>query len=470
MDDNADYTPEEVQRLIEQYQQDRRLGYSDMEVDDFLAIADYYEDRSQLKESMAAVDFGLKCYPFDVDLVAFKARHAMFYEKDTEKAKRLAKQITDKNDLTYFYLVAEIMLNEGKAKAANDYLKKQMKNLYDDELDDFVLDAAQLFYDYEEFRKAEWWVGQSALTDDEQYLKLKAGLAFSKGQHKQGAETMEQLLDKDPYSTEGWNMLASSQFKQCNMEEAVDSSEYSIAINPNDAEAVANKAQALFAMNKWEESAACYDRYIALRPNESYGYSCKGFAMQHLDRLDEALELYKKAEELDKDHPENLLDVYESCVAIYSDNADWETALAYADKIEAAGNKSAACLQRAYIALKKGDLPSAQDFLCNAIHAADDVMPAIHKSAVMALDFGYPSKAIELYEELFQGAPADWNEGYSYYAIALRELGEMDKWRKAVKTAVAKNPFEAKIALQEYFPEGMHPEQYYNYLVEHKEA
>ena len=67
----------------------------------------------------------------------------------------------------------------------------------------------------------------------------------SHGNYVESETILNELLDADPYFGPYWNQLAQSQFLRNDIQDSIISSEYSIAINPNDEEAVLNKANGL---------------------------------------------------------------------------------------------------------------------------------------------------------------------------------------------------------------------------------
>lgn len=60
---------------------------------------------------------------------------ALLDYNDINKANLYADLINDKNDLEYFYLKAEIMINEGKIEEADNYLENKYEEIDDDEKD-----------------------------------------------------------------------------------------------------------------------------------------------------------------------------------------------------------------------------------------------------------------------------------------------------------------------------------------------
>ena len=76
------------------------------------------------------------------------------------------------------------------------------------------------------------------------------------------------MLDTNPYSGPYWNQLAQNQLLRNDIKDSITSSEYSIAINPDDEEAILNKANGLFTLGNYEESLKYYERYKKLCHNQ----------------------------------------------------------------------------------------------------------------------------------------------------------------------------------------------------------
>ena len=50
-------------------------------------------------------------------------------------------------------------------------------------------------------------------------------------------------------------------------------------------------------------------------------------------------------------------------------------------------------------------------------------------------------------------------------AICCLEMKKTDEFLSFIKIAAEKNPKEAKLVLSPYFPQGMAPEEYYEYML-----
>ena len=55
--------------------------------------------------------------------------------------------------------------------------------------------------------------------------------------------------------------------------------------------------------------------------------------------------------------------------------------------------------------------------------------------------------------------------GHSYFALYCFELGKDEEFLKYLKMGVELNPEEAELSLRHLFPEGMRPENYYEFII-----
>lgn len=94
------------------------------------------------------------------------------------------------------------------------------------------------------------------------YKEVQARLLTNRGLYKDSESILNDLLNIDPYSNVYWNYLAQSQFQSGNYQESITSSEYSLAINPDDEEALLNKANGLFSLGNYEDALVFYQKYI----------------------------------------------------------------------------------------------------------------------------------------------------------------------------------------------------------------
>ena len=260
------YQSDKFKQLLRRYEDlQENISSEFLDPEELTDIAEFFHYMGDDQEAMEAIDMAIKIDPLAVIPRTFKARMALLCDKDPQLANKIAETIIDKNDPDYEYLKAEIMIVDNKVAAADSFLK----NVYDDIIDPeeragMALDVAALFSDYEEMEYAETWLNRSNKTEENDYKEIRAHILKSRGEYKESELILNELLDSNPYSGPYWNQLAQSQLLRNDINEAITSSEYSIAINPEDEEAILNKANGLFALGNYEEALKYFERYKKL--------------------------------------------------------------------------------------------------------------------------------------------------------------------------------------------------------------
>ena len=260
------FQSDKFKQLLHRYevlQEDNISEFLDPE--ELTDVAEYYHYIGENQKALETADYATQMYPTATVPLAFKARMALLSDNNPQLADEIAEMIIDKSDLDYLYLKAEIMIVDNKTSEADDFLQKQYDEIISaEEREDYILDVAALFSDYEETEYVEKWLNRSTKTEDNDYKELHAHILKNRGKYKESETILNELLDTNPYSGPYWNQLAQNQLLRNDIQDSITSSEYSIAINPDDEEAILNKANGLFTLGNYEESLKYYERYKRL--------------------------------------------------------------------------------------------------------------------------------------------------------------------------------------------------------------
>lgn len=163
-----------------------------------------------------------------------------------------------------------------------------------EDLEDFYLDVAFIFLDYRLPEYAKAWLDRSNEKDDPDYLEAEGRIAFLMEDYDKCETIFKKLLENEPFAVPLWNTLASAQFLNGRLVESIDSSEYAIAISPNNPEALLNKARCLSTAYRFSEAAEFYERYLTQVPNDSSVRAMYGVALIAYGKYDEALSTFIK--------------------------------------------------------------------------------------------------------------------------------------------------------------------------------
>lgn len=438
-----------------------------LDADEFADIAEYYRGKGRIDEAHAVLDEAINLFPGSTTLWTVKARITLLEGGDVERAYEYISHVDDKDDVEYTYTLAEIMIMDGKAKQADQLLHRRFERVDDEEREEFKQDVATIYADYEEFDLAKEWFDRLEPNEDNSYKELKGRIALGTGNLEDCENIFQELIDEDPYSTSYWNNLAMLQFLKSNFNDSITSSEFSIAINPDDAEAILTKANGLFSLGNYEEALNYFDRYSKLVPDDLSVVMLKGVTLLHLNKPEEALTHFKKAEKMGRHSDSDLPEIYQEIAFTLSQQGRVEEALAYLDKKEKLPNDNHCdtLLLKGHILLENDYLEKAQEVFQEAIRSSDNSPSTFLQIAISVYDCRYVHLAYNLFLSYFKDMGDTCQDGYAYFARCANELGKKKEFAHAVKLACERNPMEAKMVLADLFPEGMSTEEYYPYLL-----
>lgn len=276
--------------------------------DDYADIILYYHQIGQEEKSAEIFEKAMKLYPNALSLMTGKIR-IVLTQGQVEEVWKLAEQIEDKEDPEYSHIIAEIMIFEGKEKEADQYLEDWYQERKDMEyMEDYAMDTAWLLFDLGLSDLAWKWLNYVEYQDDEEYMELKANLLISAGKAEEAKKIINKLIDKDPYAIAYWNLLADAQLKNGEIEDSITSSEYALAINPDDCEATYNKASALYSLGNIEEALHYYERYSEQLPLDSSSEFHQALCLCELNRFDEAFKHLERVDQVsENDYKDEVL-------------------------------------------------------------------------------------------------------------------------------------------------------------------
>lgn len=466
--DNKDnyYNTKDFRDLLQRYEKSLALGRQEyFESDELSDIAEYYYNNGKRKEAVSVLDYAMQLHPGSALPLVFRGRMALIDEKDVNKARQYVSLIDNQLDLDCIYLKAEIMIVDNDADSADRFLLENMDRIDEDDVPDYVLDIATMFIDYNLPDKAEQWLGRSDEDDLADYREVKARIAFAKGDYEQSEKLFEQLLDEDPYSGRYWNSLASTQFMSNRINDSITSSEYSIAINPNDVEAILNKANGLFSLGNFTEALKYYERYSRLCPEEGAASLFMGNCLLNMGKAEEALPHYETAKQLFQEQHFGLAEVLQCLAFTYSQLDRMDEAVKCID--EALGqpdiNRNEVLVVRGHIMLEHGKVKQAITSFLDAYRGSSFAQDIFFRIAISVYDCGYPTIAYRMFKSYTDAHNDENGEGLAYLASCCKHIHRHDEYMKYLEMACRKSPEEARKILGGDFPEGMEPKDYYDY-------
>ena len=128
--------------------------------------------------------------------------------------------------------------------------------------------------------------------------------------YDQAIELLQAVLDEQPYNTMAWNKIAEAHIEKGDFAAALDSIEYSLAINPEHTRALMIKAHSLFHLNQLEQSHDIYLKLEEMHPENGRFYYLDSVTLSGMEKYDEAREMLDKAQKYFPEDDEEISQVY----------------------------------------------------------------------------------------------------------------------------------------------------------------
>lgn len=467
------YKSQEFLDLLAKYE-NMRDNNADGFIDaaDYADLAEYYLAKADEARAKEAVERGVEIFPDSLPPLSVLARIELSHGR-IDEAKKLIERAEDQDELEYHYLHAEIMIAEGNPNEADRYLSTLET---DDDPDDIALDICAIFIDHNEFKLAKKWLNKVKDRSKKDVQDFEAHILTGEGNFEEGEKKMNELLDEDPYSTEHWNHLAGVQYQKGDFNASMESSDFALAIDPNNAEALLNKANSFYALNNYEQALIYYECFVQMRPDNITASYFHGVTLAILKRHDEAVKslrltlkhALKACQEGDSTCEDLLIDILNELACELSETDSYDEALSLLDQaLHTIQNnadmddvRSDIYLCQAKLYFLKGDAEGAINSFEQARTINDTPETFVRMTAVL-YECGYPDRAFDfLGAKLFSEDGQNWTTGHAYLARYAYTLGRTDVYNVLLAIALERNPNEAQQVLYDLYPAGTKPQDY----------
>lgn len=460
------FDSEEFRNILDTYEESVKAGHPlFMDADDLADIADYYHFTGMESQADEAIEYALSLYPNATLPNVFKAREALT-DGDIETAREYVGNIENKEDPDYHYMQAELLIAQDKVEEADNYLRRYFTTVSPDEYQDFVMDVANIYIDYGLTDKAYEWMMRSKGDDSNDFKELMAHALFGLGKYKDSERLFNELLDRDPYSKRYWNALANTQFMNEDYSGAVTSSEYAIAIAPNDPDGIINKANGLYRLGNYEEAIRYYERVAEITSPDELCLLYQGACYMNLNQQEKAIDILMQALSTCPPQSPFLPQIYQELAFCHSVLHHLDEALSYIDKTrELDCDHIDMLVLKGHILLENDCIQEAEEVFKNAITRSDSDPSVILRIIVSLYDNKYVKACYAMFKKFFSIVVDDqYKDGYSYMALCCWDLGNKEEFLMYLRIATECNPREARIVLGHLFPEDMAAKDYYHYM------
>ena len=463
------FEDKKFKEILQKFEEAKANGESIyLDSEELTDIAEYYHWKGDIDEAMSVADYALSIFEGATGPLVLKARTALLNDEDPEKAMAFAEQIADKGDLDYCYIKAEILIASGRSAAADIYLETYSESLSTSLYPDFVLDVAILFTDYEQTDLAKKWLEKSTENNIADYQETLGRICYYENRYEECEQIFSQLTEEYPYNAFYWDMLASCQLSMNHLNDSIISSEFAIAINPNDEDALYYKGHALMRLKNYPDAIDYFIRHSKVRKENIEGLYNAALCHIYLDQYKEAIDLLEKAKNiLSQKKRGKLIHVYQELAFSYSREGKLDLAFQNLDEMAFLEDYDPyeTMVIRGHIYLENGYSQEAQECFRKAVEESEYSSKVIFRVAVSMYDNNFLQLAYEMMEELTDQDKQEIPHAYAYMAICAHDLHQRDAFLKNLKAAMEQAPDAAESILSGLFPEGMDVTDYYQYAL-----
>ena len=329
------FDSEEFKNNLQQYEKALENGeHIYFDIDELTELSDYYYMRGMYDKAKEVCDYTNALFPDSSLAKLLKVNTLLNIENDIEAAKEILEELDDKSDLEYAYTYFDILAREENITEAIEFMEERYEELSDELKPDFILDTAEILIDNNYTDVAEEWLLKYPKgKENDEYKELKARIYFEDLEFEKASILLTDLLDKHPYDESLWCVHAKTMFMLNNFQEALNSCDFSIAIEPERNEAVQIKAYTLFTLNQFNDAIRLYKQYLEWFPNDRKSLEFLGYCHINIGNNEQAINCFLDVIRLSEDDDVSV-DIYRTLAIAYSSKKDVENALKYLNKIK----------------------------------------------------------------------------------------------------------------------------------------
>lgn len=389
--DESFFESSEFKEKLENYERCLAEGKTPfMEADDLTDIADYYNFYGDVEKAHEVIDLALDLTPGATLPLVFKTKEAL-QAGDIEQAERYAASIADKDDPETVYLTAEIMIARGEEEKADALLRNAINDIEDDIRLDYITDVAYIWCENSYYERADQWlkmIDSADRLDNVDLQELTGRISFGLQDYRKCIDAFEKVIDKKPFSARTWYSLASAQYFCNDMEGALKSIDFTLAIKPDNLDCIQLKSNILMKMKDYEQAIKLFTDYINMMPDDMLAYVSLAACYRSIGDIDKAINLAKVA--VNGNDQDAAFQACEELVFLYLEYGDAIDALEWVDKADTLTEDiSEKLVLRAYVMLAQQRLEEAMPVFMEAIDRADNKMYVVSRMIAAFFDNGY---------------------------------------------------------------------------------
>ncbi len=287
-----------LKEAIETYERNIKSGeLFYMDASTLVDIESYYEKQNMDYEAEQCLRFAKQLHPDDEEVLITEAYRLKMKGRCTE-AYRIIKSLPNQqhSEVQLFYI--EWYVTAGQVDKAMELYEKYME-IPCIELDknNFMYDMSELLVDYGYPKRAIRLLNQipSTYPEYKRTLELLADAYYQTADYTKAEEVMQQMVDLNPYDAYSWAQLADVQQKVGLYDDALESCEYALAIDPDLKAARTLQVFVLFRLSRTDEALKLIDSYKNDAPDDYAMFMYAGGALFEIKQFDKAIPYYDHA-------------------------------------------------------------------------------------------------------------------------------------------------------------------------------
>ncbi len=460
------FESEEFRQLLKSYEDAKKQGsVCYLDTDDFVDISEFYIRSQEFELSLAATEDGLSLHPEDMGLRGMKVS-ALINLNRIDDAEKALEQLDPDENFDYYYFEAQLILAiNWDSSEANDLFLKWLGMEIDDMKSDLhgKIDQQRLHEDYmhviasfselnQEDDDVQKFIAQ--WVDDfrskcDQLGDFDCDMEIAHVCHEEGLidkeiELYNDFLDNDPYLEGGWTYLASIQHMNGQMEDAINSANFALAITPDDPYTLMLRAHSYFVSNRFSEALNDYLKYQKLTGEQDYlhiigrCYIILGKKKEGYDSLEQAVAFTSSR----TDDADSVANTWAFIAQAYMDGGFLKEAQECAEKaVLMAPDATEYILLKANILLKLKDWDEAKYWFRKSLETTNR---KVMVELCIGGDYVYENRFDDAME-FFSMATEEPHDpmsirAHAYISFLFYRMGDKENFRRSLKIACENTP------------------------------
>ncbi len=308
--------------------------------------------------------------------------------------------------------------------------------------------------------------------DAEDPVTMMADIMFETQRWQDAVTWLNRVLDNNPFDIQAWLNITDSHLQCEQYAEALDSAEYTLAIQPGHPQATLQKAFALTHQERYQEASEVYAQYLEKCPDDELALYHSAFNLCFLERYAEANEMITRAEELSQGLSPEHLNILLQRSYIEARLGNMQEALDALERSREFAEPDAKVdynLLTGHIYLMFDIMDKTMEYFTQALSDAENPIQTMRSIAQMFMDCQKYNIASNIFNEVEQlVSKPEYDEvraevvkaicpsqAYCYY-----QSGHRAEYLYYLQIAVQLNPHDTQIIFRDVFPLGARPEDY----------